>query len=327
MPLLLSRQDVESLLTMPTAIHVVEMALRELALGNAVMPPQTIFRPPGYNNAHRVMSAFVGGEVQALGFQALTSHYGNQDNRLLTTSGTLLLSNPATGEALSIMDATFLTTMRNGATSAIATNFLARREVNEIAILGTGAQARTQLMGVCAVRNVNGALVLDSNVQARRRFADQMSKALGVPIEPVADARAAVEMADVIITATRASKPLLRGKWLRPGAHVNAVGAHSPHARELDTEAIRRAKVVTDQASACLAQAGDLILPIQEGAISEEHIHADLGQIIAGLKPGREDEGEITLFKSVGLAVQDVALALHVYNLARQRGVGRKINL
>jgi ornithine cyclodeaminase/alanine dehydrogenase len=181
-------------------------------------------------------------------------------------------------------------------------------------------------MGICAVRNVNGALVLDPDVQARRHFADQMSKALGIPIEPVADARAAVEMADVIITATRASEPLLQGEWLRAGAHVNAVGAHYPDARELDTEAVRRAKVVTDQASACLAEAGDLILPIQEGAITKEHIHADLGQIIAGLKPGRENEDEITLFKSVGLAVQDVAIGLHVYNLARQRGVGRRID-
>ncbi len=325
MPLLLTRQDVESLLTMRTAIHIVETALRELALGNTVMPPQTNLCLPGQDNTHRVMSAFVGGEVQALGFETLTSHSGNQGRRLLTTSGTLLLSDPQTGQALSIMDAAFLTTMRNGASSAVATNYLARREVNEIAVLGTGSQARTQLMGVCAVRNVNGALVLDSNVQARRRFADQMSKALDIPIEPVTDARAAVEMADVIITATRANEPLLHGEWLRKGVHINAVGAHSPDARELDTEAVRRAKVVTDQASACLAEAGDLILPIQEGAISKEHIHADLGQIIAGLKPGREDEDEITLFKSVGLAVQDVAIALHVYNLARQRGVGRRI--
>jgi ornithine cyclodeaminase/alanine dehydrogenase-like protein (mu-crystallin family) len=308
---------------MQTAIHIVEMALRELALGNVVMPPQSTLRLPGQDSTHRVMSAFVGGEVQALGCRALTSHSGHHS---LTSSGTLLLSDPYTGEALSIMDAAFLTTMRNGATSAVATYYLARREVNEIAILGTGSQARTQLMGVCAVRNVNGALVLDPDVQARRSFANQMSKALGIPIEPVADVRAAIEMADIVITATRSREPLLRGEWLRAGAHINAVGAHLPDARELDTEAIRRAKVVTDQASACLAGAGDLILPIQEGVISAEHIHADLGQIIAGLKPGRENEEEITLFKSVGLAAQDVALGLHVYNLARQRGVGKRVN-
>jgi ornithine cyclodeaminase/alanine dehydrogenase-like protein (mu-crystallin family) len=269
------------------------------------------------------MSAFVGGEVQALGCRSLTSHSGHHS---LTSGGTLLLSDPHTGEALSIMDAAFLTTMRNGATSAVATYYLARQEVNEIAILGTGSQARTQLMGVCAVRNVNGALVLDPDVQARRSFADQMSKALSIPIEPVADVRAAIEMADIVITATRSREPLLHGEWLRAGAHINAVGAHSPDARELDTEALRRAKIVTDQASACLAEAGDLILPIQEGAITAEHIHADLGQIIAGLKPGRENEDEITLFKSVGLAAQDVALGLHVHNLARQRGVGKRIN-
>jgi alanine dehydrogenase len=329
MPLLLTRQDVESLLTMQATINIVDNALRELALGHTVMPKQTTLHLPGRRGVCRVMSAYVGGEMEGLGFQVLTSHADNpKKHRLPTTIGTLLLNDPETGVPLAIMDATFLTAMRNGGATAVATKYLARREVNEVTIFGTGVQARTHLVGVCAVRSVNGVVVLDPDAQARYLFADQMSKALGVPVEPLEDVRAAVEMADVIVTDTRAhDKLLFRGEWLRPGVHINAVGASLPDARELDTETIRRAKVVPDLTSACLAETGDLIIPIQEGAITEEHIHADLAQVVAGLEPGREDDDEITLFKSVGLAVQDVALAAHVYRLARRRHVGRMVDL
>jgi alanine dehydrogenase len=167
--------------------------------------------------------------VEGLGFQMLASHPDNpQKHQLPTTIGTLLLNDPETGVPLAIMDATFLAAMRNGAASAVATKYLARRQVNEVTVFGTGVQARIQLMGVCAVRNVNGAVVLDPDTRARHHFADQMSKALGIPIEPVEDVCAAVEMADVIVTASRAREPLFEGEWLRPGTHINAAGATRP---------------------------------------------------------------------------------------------------
>jgi alanine dehydrogenase len=327
MPLLLTRQDVEALLTMRATINIVETAFREFALGNAVMPQRTVIHLPD-RGVHWGMSAYVGGEVQGLGFEILSSCPENpQKHNLPTTIGQLMLSDPETGAPLALMDATFLTAMRSGAASAVATRYLARREVREVTVFGTGRQARFQLMGVCAVRQVNGAVVIDPNAQAQHRFADQMSKALGIPVEPVDDIRAAVEMADVIITATLSREPLFQGEWLCPGVHVNAVGAQSSDARELDTETVRRAKVVPDLTSACLADAGDLILPIQEGAVTAEHIHADLGQVVAGLMPGRESDDEITLFKSVGLAMEDVATAVYVYNLALRRGAGTTVNL
>ena len=150
-----------------------------------------------------------------------------------------------------------------------------------------------------------------------------MSERLNIPVEPADDVRAAVEMADVIATATTAHEPLFDGNWLSPGTHINGIGSHSPGARELDTTAIQRAKVVADQIVACLAEAGDLIIPIREGAITETHIHAQLGEIVAGLNPGREADEEITLFKSVGLAIQDVAVAVLVLEKARAAGVGQ----
>lgn len=327
MPLLLTRQDVEALLTMRATISIVETALRELALGNAVMPQRTAIHLPGCGR-HWGMSAYIGGEIQGLGFELLSSCPENpQKHNLPVTIGQLMLSDPETGAPLAIMDATFLAAMRAGAASAVATKYLARREVKDVTVFGSGRQARMQLMGVCAVRQVNGAVVVDPDAQARYSFADQMSKALDIPVEPVEDVRAAVEMADVIITATFTRRPLFRGEWLCPGVHINAVGTHSADAREVDTETVRRAKVVPELTSACLADAGDLILPIVEGAITEEHVHANLGQVVAGLMPGRESDDEITLFKSVGLAVEDVATAVHVYNLARRRGMGTQVNL
>lgn len=327
MLLILTRQDVESLLTMRATINIVETAMRELALGKVVMPQRSLIHLPD-GGVHWGMLAYLGGDIKALGFGLQSSCPENpQRHNLPPMIGQLILSDPETGVPLAYMDATFLTVMRSGAASAVATKYLARREVKEVAVFGTGRLARIQLMGICEVRQVNGAVVVDPDVQARDYFADLMSKALGIPVEPVEDVRAAVEMADVVITATFTHEPLFHGEWLCPGVHINAVSTHSPDAREVDTETVRRAKVVPDLTSACLVDAGDLILPIQEGAITKDHIHADLGQVVAGLMPGRESDDEITLFKSVGLAVQDVATAVHVYNLARRRGVGTTVNL
>jgi alanine dehydrogenase len=328
MPLLLTRQDVEALLTMRAAINIVETALRELALGNVVMPQRTVIHLPHCAGTHWGMSAYVGGQINGLGFEILSSCTENPEkHNLPTTVGMLMLSDPETGVPLALMDATFLTAMRAGAASAVATKYLARREVKDVTVFGTGRQARIQLMGVCAVRQVNGAVVLDPDEPARRRFADQMSKALSIPIVPVEDVSAAVEMADVIITAVNTHEPLVHGEWLCPGVHINAVGTRSPDAREVDTETVRRAKVVPDLIDACLVETGDLIIPIREGAITRDHIHADLADVVAGLRPGRESDDEITLFKQTGLAVQDVATAVHVYDLACRRSVGTTVNL
>jgi alanine dehydrogenase len=327
MLLVLTRQDVESLLTMRATINIVETALRELALGKAFMPQHAAIHI-SESGTHWGMFAYLGGDIKGLGVELLSICPENpQKHNLPPMVGQLMLSDPETGVPLAFMDATFLTAMRSGAVGAVAAKYLAQREVKEVTIFGTGRLARIQLMGICAVRQINGAVVVDPDAQARQYFADMMSKALGIPIEPVEDIRAAVEMADVIITATSTQEPLFRGEWLCPGVHINAMGNHSAGAREVDTATVQRAKVVPDLASVCLANAGDLILPIQEGAITEEHIHADLGQVVAGFLPGRESDDEITLFKSVGLAVEDVATAIHVYNLARRRGVGTTVNL
>ena len=329
MPLLLTRKDVESVLTMKDAIAAVEEGFRQLALGNVIMPQRTAIRIPEHHGLHLGMPAYVGGTEGggSLALKVVTVYPDNPSKYSLpTTIGTLLLNDPRTGALVAIMDAGFLTAMRTGAASGVATKYLAREDARSVGVFGAGVQARTQLMAVCEVRPIEKALVYDPVQEVREKYAVEMSGRLSLPVEPTDEPRACVEN-DVIVAASASKTPVFAGVWLSPGVHINGIGSHSPDARELDTETIRRAKVVPDYGPACLAEAGDLILPIQEGAITEEHIHASLGEVVAGLKPGREADEEITLFKSVGLAVQDAATAARVYALAREAGVGVEIEI
>jgi ornithine cyclodeaminase/alanine dehydrogenase len=328
MPLLLTRKDVEKVLTMKDAIAAVEEGFRQLALGNVIMPQRTAIRISEHHGIHLGMPAYVGGAGGgSLALKVVTVYPENQSKfGLPTTIGTLLLNDPRTGALVAIMDAGFLTAMRTGAVSGVATRYLAREDARTVGIFGAGVQARTQLMAMCEVRPIEQAFVCDPVQQGRERFAAEMSERLSIPVEPADDPRACVDN-DIVVAASSSGEPIFDGSWLAAGAHINGIGSHSPDTRELDTVAIQRSKVVPDLAAACLVEAGDLIMPIKEGAITEDHIHASLGEVVAGLKPGRESDEEITLFKSVGLAVQDAATAAQVYDLARAAGVGVEIEI
>jgi len=329
MPLLLTRKDVEIVLNMKDAIAAVEEGFRQLALGNVSMPQRPVIRIPEHHGLYLGMPAYVGGvgEAGSLALKVVTVYPDNPDKYgLPTTIGTLLLNDPRTGALVAIMDAGFLTAMRTGAASGVATKYLAREDARSVGVFGAGVQARTQLIAVCEVRPIERAVVYDPWEEGRIKYAAEMSARLSIPIAATDDPRTCIDN-DVIVAASSSRTPIFEGAWLSPGTHINGIGSHSPDARELDTETIRRSKVVPDHAPACLAEAGDLILPIQEGAISEEHIHASLGEVVAGQKPGRESPEEITLFKAVGLAVQDAVSATRVYELARAAGVGTPIEI
>ena len=328
MPLLLTRKDVETVLTMKDAIAAVQEGFRQLALGNVMMPQRTAIRIPDYHGLHLGMPAYVGGaDGGSLALKVVTVYPDNPSKYdLPTTIGTLLLNDPRTGALVAIMDAGFLTAMRTGAVSGVATSFLARQNAASVGVFGAGVQARAQLVAVCEVRPIERAIVCDPRQEAREQYAAEMSARLSIPVEPTGDPRICVEN-DIIVTASSSRTPVFDGTWLTPGTHINGIGSHSPDARELDSGTIQRAKVVPDLTPACLAEAGDLILPIREGVITEDHIHANLGEVVAGIKPGRESDDEITLFKSVGLAVQDAATAARVYELARAAGVGTEIEI
>ena len=323
MALLLSKKDVAALLTIDDAIQVVEEAFRQLALGHVTMPQRTAIRMPEHHGLHLGMPAYIGGTVNALALKVVTVYPENPAKRQLpTTMGVLLLNDPTSGAPLAVMDAGFMTAVRTGAVSGVATRHLARRTARTVGVFGGGVMARWQLAAVCAVRKIDAAVVYDKDGERARSFAAEMTARLGIPITPVAHPRQAVDGQDIVVIATSAADPVFDGEWLTPGQHINAIGSHAPAARELDTAAIVRSRVFPDFAEACLVEAGDILIPMKEGAIGRDHLRGDLGEVIAGLKPGRERDEEITLFKSVGLAIQDVAAANFVYRRALARNVG-----
>jgi len=228
------------------------------------------------------------------------------------------------------MDGTYLTALRTGAASGAATDLLARPDAHVAAVFGAGAQGRTQLEAVCQVRDIHRAWVFDVNTEAAARYADEMRSRGGrIPndVRVASSPTEAVREADVICTATTSRAPVFADGDLRPGVHINAIGAFTPQMQEIPGEAVRRARVVVGSREACWAEAGDLIIPRDQGLITESHVYAELGEIVAGVKPGRASADEVTLFKSVGNAVQDVSVAREVLIQAEQLGLGVEVAL
>jgi alanine dehydrogenase len=325
MPLLLNKEMVASLLTMAECIEAVEKAFAELAAGSAILPLRTAIASPGGISLY--MPAYLGGE-NALACKVVAVFKGNPEKyRLPTTTGTILVQDAQTGRVCCIMDGEHLTAVRTGAASGVATKHLARDDAGQsVGIFGAGVQGRTQLQAVREVRSLSRAFVYDAIPEAAARFAREMSAKLDLEVIPVVSAREAAR-ADILCTATSSTTPLFAGKEVREGTHVNGIGSHTPDARELDTELIRRAKLVGDSREACFREAGDIILPIREGVITESHFYAELGEIVTGKKAGRIAAREITVFKSNGLAVQDAAAAGLVYRKALAGGVGVQFEL
>ena len=217
--------------------------------------------------------------------------------------------------------------MRTGAVSGVASKYLARKDSKVVGVFGAGVQARTQLMAICEVRPIEEARVYDVIGSAAKRYAEEMSKQLGIDVKPVDNPIKAVKGCDIIVTATTSKTPVFKGDWVENGTHINGIGSHTPTTRELDSTIIKRAKVVVDSYEACLREAGDILIPINEGIITKDHIYAELSEIVTGKKPGRVNDEEITVFKSVGLAIQDASTALKAYQLALKKGVGKKVEL
>jgi ornithine cyclodeaminase/alanine dehydrogenase len=268
-------------------------------------------------------------QLGALASKVVTIYKKNPvEHNLPTTIGKVLLQNPATGEVICIMDGGYLTAVRTGAVSGVATKYLARSEKGQVAgILGAGVQAKMQLWAMAITRELSRAYVYDVSAEASSAFVREMSAKLGIEIRPADSAAQILAEADLICTASSSSTPLFEGSLVRPGTHINGIGSHSPNARELDTAIIQRSKVVADSREACLKEAGDIMIPLAEGAISPVHIYAELGEIVLGRKPARTNTQEITLFKSNGLAIQDAAAAKLVYDRARQAGIGQDVVL
>lgn len=323
MPLWLTRSDVGSLLTMTDAIDAVADAFRLLSAGQTTLPLRTNMTVSRHNGSLLAMPAYVGGETDSLGVKLITFYGDNPRNHNQPAiQGNFVLFDPVDGRLLAVMEAGLMTAIRTGASGGVATRHLARPDASVVTIFGSGVQAPHQLEAVLCERPIERIWVVSRNAQSGAAFAAEMADKFGIPVQSTTDVERAVGAADILITATSSHTPLFNGEWLRPGCHINAIGTHLPGAREVDSRTIQRATVVTDQTSACLAEAGDLVIPLSAGEITESHIHAEIGEIVAGHRPGRTSPQEITFFKSVGLAVQDVAVARLVVERAMATGVG-----
>jgi alanine dehydrogenase len=277
------------------------------------------------------MPAFVGGSGDEPGTLAIkiVTVYSDNPTRYgePTIQGVVLLHDAATGKPLALMDAEQLTAMRTGAASGVATKQLARSDVTTVTILGSGAQAGTQLLAVYTVRPIQRAWVFSLRSDHDEAFAQRMSNLLGLPVERAPDMRTAVENADVICTATNSSTPLFDGAWLRPGTHINGIGSYTRSMRELDTTTMLRSRVYVDGRMAAQTEAGDIVIPIAEGAMTYDHVVGEIGAVLLGKAPGRMSPADITVFKSVGMAVQDAVTAPIVYRRAIEQGLGQHVEL
>ncbi len=326
MTLILSRAEVVSVLEMKDCIEIVERSFAELAAGTAVLPLRTAIVPP--DGLSLYMPAYLKG-MGALACKIVTVYKNNPAKHgLPTTIGKVLLQDPASGEVICIMDGGYLTAVRTGAASGVATRHLARQQAGQVVgIFGAGVQAKMQLWGVCEAREVARALVYDVSDAAMDAYVAEMSGKLDLEIVKAASAAEIIAAADIICTATSSPTPLFDGKTIREGTHINGIGSHSPNARELDATTIQRAKLVGDSREACFKEAGDIMMPLAAGEIGEGHFYAELCEIVSGRKAARENDREITLFKSNGLATQDAAAAKLVYEKALAAGIGTQVDM
>jgi len=320
--LVLSHDDVVRLLPMAACIEVMADALRTTNRGGAVLPLRSVVWKPDRSGMIGLMPGFLEPPT-SLGLKVVSIFPGNHGTGFDSHQGVVMLFEPRHGSPLAIIDASSITAIRTAAVSAVATRALARDDAGDLAILGSGVQAATHLAAMRAVRSIRRVRVWSRSPANAQRFADQA----GIAVEVVATPRAAVEGADLICTTTASREPVLEGSWLAPGAHINAAGACFATARELDTAAVARARLVVDRMESALAESGDFLLARQDGAIGDDHILGELGDLLLERFTARRGADDVTLFKSLGIAVEDLAAAHYVYSQAIARGGGVSVPL
>jgi ornithine cyclodeaminase len=320
--LVVNQAEVPRLLPMKECIEVMARAFASLARGEATMPQRQIVWLPDRSGALGVMPAQASG-LGVLGLKAVTFFPRNEGSELDSHQGAVLLFEAGRGRLLAVVDATSVTAVRTAAVTALATRLLAREDAGDLALIGSGVQARTHLEALLLVRRIRRVRVASKTPDRARAFGERESKRHGIAVTACATVREAVEGADIVCALTSSREPVVLGEWLAPGAHVNAVGSSVASARELDAAAVSRSRLFVDRREAALAEAGDFLIAKKERAVTDEHIVGELGEVVVGAAPGRRSPSEITLFKSVGLAIEDVAAAHHIYAKARGSGIGR----
>ncbi len=328
--LVLSGADVTRLLPMPECIQVMRDALTALARGEALVPLRMIMRIPGASGFLGLMPGYIAPSERrdgALGLKAVLVFPANAQRGIDTHQGAVLLFEADTGRLTAMMDGAAITAIRTAAVSGVATDLLARPDSVELAILGAGVQARTHVEAIAAVRPLRRVRIWSRNPDRAAALALQQGSRFNFQVEPEASPEAAVRGADIIATVTASAEPILQRGWLKDGVHINAVGSSIPTSREIDTATMAAARLFVDRRESALAEAGDLLIPMLEGAVKGDHVQAELGEVLTGKNPGRRSPRELTLFKSLGLAVEDVASAAYVVRRARETGTGQTVKM
>lgn len=327
--LLLTKKDLQKAITMPEAIDIVEKAFTAFSTGRAAVPIRTQVEVAEKEAVALYMPGFIP-DLGALGVKIVSVFPQNISLEIPTISSLVVLNDPETGQPAAAMEGGWLTALRTGAASGAATRHLARKDAAIAAIIGAGIQSRTQLESLLCERDIREVRVYDVSPHRTRAYIEDMQEYLGksgLAFTPSSSAAEAVAGADIICCATTSKKPVFPGNKIKPGAHINAVGSFTPEMQEIGEDVLNRAdKVVVDSLEAVLSETGDLIIPIKKSLFRKEDIYGELGEIGGGTKKGRENEAEITLFKTVGLSVQDMAVGIHVLKKARELGLGREFD-
>ena len=323
MPVLLTEKDVRDVLTMDDLIAAMETALDRFSGGSVRQPLRSVVDVASRHAFFGVMPAFIDGSTPALGTKLVSVYHSNVAQGLPSHLATIVLFDPDTGALRALVDGRYITEARTAAASAASAKHLARGDARVLAVLGAGVQARSHIDALCRVRPIDEVRIWGRDHAHVDRLIDDLAPRVSARLTRAAGAREAARDADVIALVTASPEPVLVRDWVKDGTHICAVGACRPNQREMDTALVRDARVFVDSRVGALAEAGDLVIPIKESAIDESHIVAEIGDVCGGRVPGRRSAAEITVFKSLGMAVEDVAAAHLAFERASERGLGR----
>ena len=325
--LILDSAQIRELLSMRDCIELMADALTALARDEVFQPLRTIIRPPHARGLLGLMSGYRTGEQGAFGLKAITVFPENPAQGKDAHQGAVMLFSRETGELLALMNASEITAIRTAAVSAVATRLLARDDAGRLAIVGAGVQARTHLAALALVRSIKDARVVARNFEHAVELVREVQPKVSFPIEAVRTNEEAVRGADLIVTATSSLEPVINRDWISAGAHINAIGTHSPNSREIDSGTMGAARIFVDRRESALNESGDYLLAAKAGVVTPDSILGEIGELLIGSKQGRASQTEITLFKSLGLAIEDVACADYLYKKATAENLGTWVNL
>ena len=324
--LVLSEKQVQSLIDIDELIAALEQAHIQYSTGMAVMPVRLVVPLPQIQGRITSMPGYLN-EDKALGMKVVTYFQDNPKQNLPAILATIMLFSSESGKMIAAMDGGYITAIRTACASALATRILANPNTPVLGILGAGVQARAHIQALTRVRQLSHIKLYSPSGKSALGIKADLEKPCGIPIEVVDSAQAAVRDSDLLVTVTTAKDPIVQVEWLKPGVHINAIGSHRPDLREIDGATLKRAKVVVDSREAIMAECGDILLALKEQSIGPADIHGEIGEVLAGTKAGRISPSEVTLYKSVGIAIQDVATAQMVYLKALAQNVGTSVEI